>query len=144
MMSAATIDLSEVMQVTEQLNRLLLEECALLAGMKVRDLGPLQEEKTALSQRLELFQRALATDNSAVVTADEPVRERLMNLAQDLTDNIQENLRLTTIAQSVNRRVMQTFVEVLAEQQRVAVYGNQGQTDSGPAVTVSVNINEQA
>ena len=70
--------------------------------------------------------------------------DRLLTIAEDLAYTIEENMRLTRIAQAVNRRVMQTFVEVLADQQRVSVYSNQGLHGDAPNITVSLNINEQA
>lgn len=138
------VDLDEVLEVTERLNQLVLLECDLLNTMQVRDLHAVQAEKNALSQTLETYQKALASDAHVVTSATTEMRDRLFNMASELAANIEENLRLTAIAQTVNRRVMQTFVEVLAEQQSVSVYSNQGGQGPTPDVTVSLNINERA
>lgn len=138
------VNLDEVMAITERLNALLVHESLLLSQMKVKDLAPLQEEKFKLSAKLEAFQRTLAADNQLVASADSATRDKLLDMAGSLAGNIEENLRLTAIAQTVNRRVMQTFVDVLAEQERVHTYSNQGGQASAPGVTISLNLNERA
>lgn len=138
------VDLENVLEVAERLNQLVLIECDLLNAMQVRDLHLVQAEKNALSQMLEQYQKAIAANENAVGNAAPELRDRLYNMASELATNIEENLRLTAIAQAVNRRVMQTFVEVLAEQQSVSVYNLQGGACATSDVTVSLNINERA
>lgn len=140
----SSVNLDEMIAVTDKLNGILLQESMLLASMQVKDLVPLQEEKFALSARLASFQRALAEDETIAGNSHPATRDRLLTMAGDLALNIEENLRLTSIAQSVNRRVMQTFIEVLAEKQRVSVYSDQGLHGTAPDVTISININERA
>lgn len=138
------IDLAEVMAVSDRLNSLLLEESTLLATMKLGALMPLQQEKIALSIKLQGFHRALASGEATVLDNDPDAHERLYHVATTLAANIEENMRLTGIAQNVNRRVMQTFVEALAEQERVHVYSGHGAQDQQTNVTISLNINERA
>ncbi len=140
----SSVNLDEMIAVTDRLNSILIKESMLLAAMQMRDLEPLQEEKFALSARLASFQRALAADEAIAGNSHPATRDRLLTMAGELAGNIEENMRLTSIAQSVNRRVMQTFIEVLAEQQRVSVYSDQGVHGSAPDVTISININERA
>lgn len=140
----ANVNLEEIIEVTNKLNAILIKESALLAAMQLKEIAPLQAEKLALSAKLQSFQRLLAADETIAGDAHPATRDRLLTMAGDLAGNIEENLRLTTIAQSVNRHVMQTFIDVLAEQQRVNVYGGQGTHETGPDVTVSLNINERA
>ncbi len=138
------LNLNEMIGVADKLNALLVKESLLLAAMKVKELPPLQAEKLALSSKLEAFQRMLAADDQAVARADASTRDSLYDAAANLALNIEENLRLTAIAQTVNRRVMQTFISALADQEQVSVYSNQGQHEMGNRVTVSININERA
>lgn len=138
------VSVQDMVEVTTRLNSLLLQESALLAQMKVKDLEPLQEEKFALSSKLESYHRALLGGSEVHTAGDPNVRDTLLNLADGLAATIEENMRLTALAQTVNRNVMQTFVEALAEQQRVHTYSARGHHAPPPAVTVSLNINERA
>lgn len=143
-LGSAAVKLEDIIEVTDRLNAILIKESALLAAMQLKDIGPLQEEKLMLSARLQSYQRVLAADESIAGEAHPASRDRLLTMANDLAGNIQENLRLTTIAQNVNRRVMQTFIEALAIQQRANTYSDQGTHENGSEVMVSININERA
>lgn len=140
----STFDIGEMIAITTKLNEILLEENTLLRAMKVKCIGPLQEEKIKLGQRLESFQRALATDESVLQDTAPDMRDALLSITHTMLNNAEETLYRTTIARSVNQRVMQTIIDAMAEQQRLGTYSNQGQTHSGSDVALSVNLNERA
>lgn len=141
----ATMSLSDMMQVTEQLNQVLAAESALLKAMKVRELPPLQEQKAALSDQLEHFRLALAVDRSPIEHATDRERERMMMLADELALQIEENMRHTELARGVNARVMGMLSEAVSGSQRATTYGAHGRADTkSGALSVPLNINAQA
>jgi len=138
------LTLADMMQITARLNDILVTESDLLSAMKVKELAPLQAEKQKLSKSLESFQKRLATDDSLLATADTDTRRQLLTMTDTLAVNVEETMRRTQIAQNVNRRVLCSIMEVMADQQRTGAYGATGVANSGPEVRVSVNINERA
>lgn len=138
-------NIQEMMTVTAELTRILSEETELLRRMKIREILPLQEEKRALSSKLEHFQQLLVADNSTAKAADETTRDKLLTMTDYLAVTIEENMHHTHIAQQVNQRVLQTITEAMASQQRPVLYGRDGKEGTtGPEVMVSVNLNERA
>ena len=140
----AKLNVEDIIAITGRLQHILLEENALLAAMKIKDLAPMHEEKLKLTRQLEAFKKQLVTDNSAVKAASDQNRETLLALSEDLNHAAEENLRRTTIAQKVNKQAMETIVGVIAERQRLHVYGSQGQANPSAPQTLSVNLNERA
>ena len=139
-----SLTIEDMMSITARLNTILVQESDLLGAMRVKEIGPLQEEKHKLSQQLESFQKMLAADRSMVQAAHPETRDQLLLLTEDLTFNIEENMRRTVVARNVNQRVMRNLMDGLAEQQRVHTYGRQGQASRNAHVMVSVNLNERA
>jgi flagellar biosynthesis/type III secretory pathway chaperone len=137
-------DLGEMITITHRLSDLLSEESRLLSTMKVKEIAPLQEEKKKLSKQLESFQRILAADDSPVRNLHVDRKEELLVMSEGLYEKIEEAMYRTAIAQSVNQRVMQVFVDAMADQQRLSVYGNQGQANAARIPPLSVNLNEKA
>ena len=140
--AALTVD--DMIAITGRLGTILAEENNLLAKMRIKEMAPLQAEKQKLTQQVESFQRMLAADISLVKTA-EPERQDALLIATDgLYTAIEENLHLTSVAQSINKQVMHTIVEAMAEQQRIGLYGRRGQSNAESEVMLSVNLNERA
>lgn len=137
-------NVDEMITITRRLTDILSEEAGLLKAMKLKDIGSLQEEKQKLSKQLDSMQRLLAADDSPVRTLDLDRKEELILLSEGLEDTIQEALYRSAIAQQANARVVQIFVEAMAETQRTGVYGNQGQAAGATGAPISLNLNEQA
>lgn len=137
-------DVNEMITLTNRLSDILVEETKLLASMKVKEISPFQEEKMQLGRKLESFQRMLAADDTAARTLPIDHKEALLIASENLYEKIDDAMYRTSIAQQVNQRVMQVFVEAMAEQQRLGVYGNQGRMDTATDKTISVNLNERA
>ena len=138
------LDVNEVHDVALRLNELVVMECELLSNMRLRELHAVQEEKLKLSSLFGKYQQAIAADQQFAENITPDMRDRLYTVASELAGNIEENMRLTAIAQTVNRSVLQIFVEAIAEHERVSTYSGLGQTEAGPDVTISLNINERA
>ncbi len=137
-------DVEKLITVATRLNALLAEENHLLSAMRLTDLAALQQEKRNLTQQVEAFQRTLAVNTTALQAADPERRDLLLATTQQLVGAIERNLHLTSVAQSVNQRVMQTIVEAVAMQHRVGTYSPQGQTSQELGMALSVNLNERA
>lgn len=138
------LDMNEVHDVALRLNDLVVMECELLSNMRLRELHAVQEEKLRLSALFDKYQQVIATDQQFAETISPDMRDRLYLIASELAGNIEENMRLTAIAQNVNRSVLQIFVGAIAENERATTYSGQGQTETGSDVTISLNINERA
>ncbi len=137
-------DVGEMITLTNRLSDILVEETKLLTSMKVKEIGPLQEEKMQLGRKLESFQRLLAADDAPARALPLDHKEALLIASENLYEKIDEAMYRTSIAQQVNQRVMQVFVEAMAEQQRLGIYGNHGRTETATDKTISVNLNEKA
>ena len=139
----ANLTIDEMIGVGRKLQQLLTQENDMLRRLQVKDLGPLQAERQKLSTQLERFQKQLINGNPPIAMTDES-RETMLILADDIALKAEENLHQTAVAQQVNRRVLQMIVDMLNEQQRLAVYGQNGAESRGQAATLSVNINQHA
>ena len=141
----AVFDVEDMLTASTRLTDLLTQENELLAAMRLKELGALQDEKRALSVKVEAFQRMMVVDNQPIKTADPARRNLLLSTMENLIGLVEENLHLTRVAQHTNRLVMQTIVEAMSMQHRVGTYGRQGQTNHAPTgIPFSVNLNERA
>ena len=142
--SYAKLDVDDMIGIATLLQDILLQENEVLAKMRLKELAPMQEEKLKLTRQLESFQKLLATDTSVVAAATETSRHALADLTRQLLGTAAENMRRTTIAQTVNKRVMQSIVSTLSDQRRLNVYGAHGQANAASSATLSINHNERA
>lgn len=140
----ATMQVGDLMKAAVRMQEILTQEHALLSEGRYRELSKFREERTQLAKTLETYQRALAVDDSLLRNADSTIRKDLARKAEELNSTAQANLKKTSLAQKVNRQVMQTITEAVSEHSRVNVYGRKGQTTGAGQVPVSINLNQKA
>lgn len=139
-----SVSIDEMLDATQRLSELLMEEAEHLKAMRVAELAPLQEEKLRLTRLLETAQARMAADPGFVTKANAAQREELLLLADDLAFAVEENFRHVSVARAVNSRVMQAISEVVSDHQRPATYDRSGMASSRAHLTVSLNLNQKA
>lgn len=142
--NTAGMSIAELMKLASRLSDILQQENKLLERMRISEAMAFAEEKTKLSQRLESYQKVMATDPSFLAAADPATRETLLDTTDNLAFAIEENMHRTLVARAANQRVMETITEALSEHRRLNTYGRNGQTANAATETISINLNQQA
>lgn len=141
--AAMTLDMSEMLDATLKLRDILLQETECLKQMKIAELATLHTEKQRLTSLLESYQTLLKANPKAIAALDEESREALAETMGEFTRIVDENYRRVAVARSINQRIMQTILDVVAENQHVGNYTKQGAATT-PSVTLSFNLNASA
>ena len=137
--------LRDLLDITEELAALLLEETALLRAMKPQAIEPLQSRKQLLSQTYELRSKELRTQQAALEQADPALRQKLRSSLQELDQATQANALALQAAHAAGNRVLQIIVDCAKEQQgQVQGYSPRGRMKRQQTpVTPSVSVNQQ-
>lgn len=106
---------ADMVNAIEQLIRLLEDENALLAGMKVDAIAPLQERKTQLTWLLDLQKEHLVKNPQLLEELDADTRNHFSVLAATLEAALTENHHRLTAARLINQRVVQAVTAALSD-----------------------------
>lgn len=140
----ASMHIGELMDITSRMNDLIAQEAEMLETFRYADLATLQDEKLALTEKLEAYQQLLASTPDFVKQADIKIREELLVLTDDLAYNAEDNFKKIAVARAVNQRVLQAIRDVLTEQHSPTTYGRDGSTSQHDSMTLSMNLNQKA
>lgn len=106
---------ADMVSAIEQLVRLLEDENALLAGMQVAAIGPLQERKTQLTWLIDMQKEHLAKNPQLLQGLDVETRNHFMVLAATLENALTENHYRLTTARLINQKVVQAVTAALSD-----------------------------
>lgn len=140
----ADMDVYELITVTAELMAVLEREIEFLKKMQINEVGKLQEEKQALTKRMEQFRAVIAARPELIRALDEASRDELAEITEAFHYVLAENLRRTAVARAVNQRVVQAITEVVTEKQHVGTYTKYGTSAAPSDLSVSFNLNQQA
>lgn len=141
---SGTIQINEIMAVTERLTQLLKTESGYLKEMRVAPVAALQQEKNALISWLEAQKKIIALRPEMLESIDDNWRQSFAEASQQFARAAEENYHQTAIARLINQRIVQSITESLREQQTVGTYSAQGTTQPGKQSALSFNLNQKA
>lgn len=99
----------------EQLTELLREENKLLAGMRVKAIGELQERKGQLAWLLDLQKQHLAKNPELLASLDADSRLLITRLASDMEKALTENFHRLQSARIINQKIVQAVTAALSD-----------------------------
>jgi hypothetical protein len=138
------VDLYELITVTARLKDLLERETEHLKKMEVKEISKFQQEKHDLTVAMEAYQALIAARPELVQMMDEASREELVEISEQFSYAVAENMRRTAAARAVNQRLVSTIMEVVTETQHAGTYNKYGSSAVPSNMTVSFNLNQKA
>lgn len=138
------MDLDDLMDVTARLADVLEEETTYLRSMQMDALAKLHEKKMQLVLLLEGYKRLLKQQPDLLKSADEAKLSEFTTLSDELTAIVEENFRRTMVARAVNKRVVDTIIETVSEQNRPPTYNKYGNSSLKQDLSMSFNLNQRA
>lgn len=106
---------ADMVSSMEQLTTLLEEENTLLANMRVKAIGDLQEKKSQLTWLLELQKQHLEKNPDLLIRLDDETRLHLTRIAVTMEKAIAENHHRLTTARLINHKIVQAVTAALSD-----------------------------
>jgi hypothetical protein len=111
---------AELVDIAEHLTRVLMRETELVRAMKVKEIGPLQDDKTRLSALYQKTFKSLteASDGKSLPT---PLKERLAVSGERLSKAVAENELMLRVGKTATERLISTIIDAVKEQKKAAL-----------------------
>ena len=106
--------IGELIELTKRLTAVMEHEVDLLGGIRAAEVGPLQEEKSALSAAYSGAVGVVNKDASTVANAAPNLRDALEGATTRLKEAMADNLRAITVARTFNERLIMALGEAVA------------------------------
>jgi flagellar biosynthesis/type III secretory pathway chaperone len=135
--------LSDLIGATNRLVEVLDREVVLLHEGKPQALATLAPEKARLLQVYEANAAGLRNDPSVLKSANPKEKDEVMTAATKLERAIQNNMRALEVARDVNRRLVDTIVQAVTDEQtrgRGYSQTGTGASSAGPRRGEAVSI----
>jgi hypothetical protein len=110
----------QIIELAASLCAVLGQETALVRAMHVKEIGPLQREKTSLTEAYRKAFKALTARQSGSQLAP-PLKERLQAAGQNLAKAVRENEMMLRVGQAATERLIVAIVTAVNEQRKAAV-----------------------
>lgn len=133
------INIPDIISLTARLAQILAQEADLLQEMRIKDVAPLQKEKTMLANALEIYKKLIDKDPGMLRAATEEEREDLVTVTQIFDAVLQENYRRLLTAREVNLKVVEAITEAVGESNKNPVYDETGAKDLNGTFSVTLN-----
>lgn len=117
--SVPTIELlaAQLSDLANRLTTLLSQETALIRAMRVKEIGPLQAEKTALTTQYQAaFTTFTASHNG--MTLSTPLREMLAVAGKNLAAAVIDNELALRVGKTATERLISSIVAAVKEQNK--------------------------
>lgn len=130
-----------LIEITESLSEIFLQENALLAGSRPRDITPLQPEKARLAAAYAQSIRDIAANRSIVEGADTALLSQLREITQTFEARAAKQRALLDGARQAAEGVVKAVAEEAAAAQDSCSYGARENAQVKPA---PISIDENA
>lgn len=128
-MTPQPINVSSIMSVTARLAQILAQEADFLSEMKIKDIAPLQKEKTMLTKAMDLQLKIIQRSPELLDDITDEEREDLRDLAEIFDEVKAENYRRLVAAKEINQRVVEAITEAVNEHNKKPTYTDEGIND---------------
>jgi hypothetical protein len=111
---------AELVEIAERLTKVLARETELIRAMRVKEIGPLQTDKTDLTSRYQKSFKALvaANDGKSLPPA---IKERLAVTGQHLAKAVTENELMLRVGKTATERLISSIVAAVKEQNKTTL-----------------------
>lgn len=138
----AKLNMQDVMTLTARLAQLLAEEADLLAGMKMKEVEKLQNEKIFLTNAIEAQRKLIEKSPHLVETIPSHDKEDMKRLVEVFNNILEENHRKLLLAKEVNHKIVAAIKDVVKDHTVSKTYSGDGVTHYAAYETMSVTLDK--
>ena len=111
---------AKLVNVADRLAEILSRETALVRAMKIKEIGPLQQEKTALTAQYQIAFKALTSAHDGK-TLPAAIKERLAQSGHRLGTAVVENELALRVGKIATERLIGSIIAAVKERKKFGI-----------------------